>query len=553
MNGSKDVAALVGRILVAIRCHFVLGLLLGALALPPAFAATAAAEPRPAEATLTVVNRDIAVFRSELLGNPPAVRAERAGERIGRLDDVELSNAVKALPSVLGDLHGFAILVGDRQLFTLLEADLDPEDNLTLAQAAEHARAQLEDALRVKREQRSWPVLLNGLTYTAAATALLIAALWLLARIRRGVTGWLERRRAALAAGGGRVHWEEYLVGLSIRLLQLAWWALVLSLLYGWLAYVLAHFPLTQPLGNRLAHFVTSLLEWLGGGIIASLPGVATVVVVLFVTQAIAELVGQFFQRVQTGQTEVPFVHPETASATRRIATFIVWTLGFVVAYPFIPGSSSDAFKGLSVLLGVMISLGSSGLVTQMMSGLVVIYSRALHKGDFVAVQGIEGVVTELGSLATKIVTMRNEEVTIPNSVLVGNAIHNYSKLAGTQGSLVSTKATIGYDAPWRQVQALLVLAAERTPGLRQEPKPFVYQRALNDFYVEYELFAHIDRPLERVATLSTLHANIQDAFNEQGVQIMSPHFVVQPARAVVVPREQWYAAPASGQDSPRG
>jgi small-conductance mechanosensitive channel len=180
-----------------------------------------------------------------------------------------------------------------------------------------------------------------------------------------------------------------------------------------------------------------------------------------------------------------------------------------------------------------------------MMSGLVIIYSRALRKGDVVSVNGIDGMVSEVGTLATKIVTMRNEEITIPNSVLIGNPIRNFSKLAGTQGTMVATKVTIGYDAPWRQVHALLELAAQRTPGLRREPKPYVYQRALADFYVEYELFAHTDHPRDRVATLSALHANIQDAFNEAGVQIMSPHFVLQPKENVVVPPERWYATPA--------
>jgi hypothetical protein len=167
-------------------------------------------------------------------------------------------------------------------------------------------------------------------------------------------------------------------------------------------------------------------------------------------------------------------------------------------------------FKGLSVLIGVVVSLGSTGLVTQMMSGLVIVYSRALRKGDYVRVNDVEGMVSEVGAFATKIVTMRNEEVTIPNAVLTGNAMHNFSKLAGADGTLISTKVTIGYDAPWRQVHALLEGAAARTPGLRTSPKPVVYQLALSDFYAEYELFTHIDNPLTRVATLSTLHANIQ-------------------------------------------
>ncbi len=141
---------------------------------------------------------------------------------------------------------------------------------------------------------------------------------------------------------------------------------------------------------------------------------------------------------------------------------------------------------------------------------------------------------------------MRNEEVTIPNAVLVGNPIRNYSRLAGARGTLVSTRVTIGYDTPWRQVHAMLIAAAEQTPGLRAVPKPFVYQRSLADWYVEYELFAHMDKPLERVPVLSALHANIQDQFNTYGVQIMSPHFVSQPRNNIVVPPEGWHAPPAA-------
>jgi small-conductance mechanosensitive channel len=208
--------------------------------------------------------------------------------------------------------------------------------------------------------------------------------------------------------------------------------------------------------------------------------------------------------------------------------------------------SSSDAFKGLSVMFGFMLTLGSAGIVTQLMSGLVLVYSRALSVGDFVDIGGTVGVVSELGVLSTKIIDMRNEEVTIPNAVLIGNSIRNYSRLSGERGTLVSTKVTIGYDSPWRQIHALLIAAAEQTSGLRSAPQAFVYQRALADFYVEYELFAYMDQPLNRVPVLSALHANIQDQFNAHGVQIMSPHFMEQPGAPVVVPVDQWYAPPAA-------
>jgi small-conductance mechanosensitive channel len=215
------------------------------------------------------------------------------------------------------------------------------------------------------------------------------------------------------------------------------------------------------------------------------------------------------------------------------------------VAYPYIPGSETDAFRGVSVFVGLMLSLGSAGLVNQVMSGLVVVYARAIRAGEYVRIGEIEGVVSEVGLLSTKIATVRKEEVTVPNAVMINQATTNYSRLADRDGAVITTSVTIGYDAPWRQVHALLCLAADRTAAVRKDPPPRVAQRQLGDFYVEYLLLVNVDRPDQRPIILSALHANIQDAFNEFGVQIMSPHFVAQPAGTVVVPKEQWHAPPA--------
>jgi len=526
---------------LAIAC----ALLLAALLLqPPAATAAETAGAKAAEATLTFANREITVFRASLLGYDPATRAERSRERIARLDGADLALPVRTFGVMVGDIPGISLYVGDNRVFTLVAADLDPEDKLTLEQVAEQARQQLAAALEAQLAQRQWPILLNGLGHSVFAAAIAGAFLWLMHRLGKVIRGWLTRRHDALASAGSP-HWGEYVIDFLMRLLLLLRWLTIVILGYAWLTYALQHFPLTQPLGHELIRFVGSLAHWLVAGLVNALPGIATIAVIMFVTRAVVDAVGRFFAGVQTGTRQVSFVHRETVTATRRIVVFLIWGFAVAVAYPFIPGSGSEAFKGLSVLLGLMVSLGSTGLVNQLMSGLVVVYSRALRKGDFVVIDGVEGVVSEVGSLATKIVTMRNEEITVPNSTVIANPIRNYSKLAGTQGTMLATKVTIGYDAPWRQVHAMLELAAERTAGLRRDPKPFVYQRALSDFYVEYELFAYTDRPLERVAALSALHANIQDTFNEHGVQILSPHFMLQPDQAVVVPPDQWYPAPA--------
>jgi len=175
----------------------------------------------------------------------------------------------------------------------------------------------------------------------------------------------------------------------------------------------------------------------------------------------------------------------------------------------------------------------------------VIVYARSFKIGDYVRAGDKEGVVREIGSLSTKIVTRAREEITLPNAVLVGTTVTNYTRLAHQGGSLASTTVTIGYDAPWRQVHALLKMAAGKTQGVRQDSPCTVLQRALSDFYVEYQLLVPLERAEERIPVLSNLHANIMDAFNEFGVQIMSPHFRSQPMEPVVVPKPQWYQPPA--------
>jgi small-conductance mechanosensitive channel len=192
-----------------------------------------------------------------------------------------------------------------------------------------------------------------------------------------------------------------------------------------------------------------------------------------------------------------------------------------------------------------MLSIGGAGVVGQAASGLIMIYSRVLREGEYVKVGEIEGLVTLVGIFSTKIRTANGEEVNVPNSLIGGSTTVNSSRLAEDKGLVVHSTVTIGYNTPWRQVHAMLMRAAESTPGLRSVPKHFVSQTALSDFYVEYRLCAQVDRPEIRRITMSALHANIQDVFNEFGVQIMSPHYKNDPSEKVWVPKEQWFQEPA--------
>ncbi len=518
---------------------------LPALAAPNSLDAVPALHPASqAPQTLVLFNRPIAELRSSLGGLDAEERVARAQRRFSDLSPAERAAPVTTASFSHSGEQGLSLLVGERPIFSLMPQDLDPEDHLSLAAAAERAQRRLSMALAAQRAQSDPSVVLKG---TGVSLAIAVAAglfLMLALRLHQRLDAAARLHSGTLETGA-----RAYLRLFWLRLTASGVWLLLASLWFAAALGVLNAFPWTQPWAASMGAFVRDLGGWTLAGITGAIPGLFTIALVLLIARAVQEALAMFLRHVQSGRLHVPFIHPETTGATRRLLNVLVWGTALAVAYPYLPGAESAAFKGVSVLFGLMITLGSTGLVSQLMGGLVVVYSRSLKRGDFVAINGVEGVVSEVGALAVKIINMRNEEITLPNSVITSSAIHNYSKLAGEQGTLVSTQVTIGYDTPWRQVHALLTTAALAAPGVRHQPAPFVYQRGLNDFYVTYELFAHIDRPLERVAILSALHAGIQDEFNRYGVQIMSPNFYEQPAQPVVVPPGQWFAAPARAPD----
>jgi small-conductance mechanosensitive channel len=496
------------------------------------------------EVMLTIANRDIVTLRTTVQGASPEVRVRQINERVRLLSERELTAPIKALRLVIENRKGVAFYIGDRLVFVLYESDLDEGEKRSLDEIAEQVGKHLEGAVAALIEQGHGAVLVKGVLWSLLATAVMLMAMW---AIRKATVLVLERLEARVLSANAdtRLRWAGQAWLLVKRVAQLILLTLWISVAYLWFTYVLDKFPLTQPLADRLSGLLVDILGRMGEGAITSLPGLVSVAVILFLTKAANDVAGNVFSSVSLGRSLIPGVHKDTANATRRLVGVLVWAVGIAIAYPYLPLADSESFKGLSVMFGFMLTLGSAGVVTQMMSGLVLIYSRALKVGDFVSIGEVMGVVKEMGALSTKIINMRNEEVTIPNAVLVGSPIKNFTGAFGERGALISTTVTIGYDTPWRQVHAMLIQAAEMTSGLRSEPKPFVMQKALQDYYVEYELYAYVDRPLERIQIMSELHSHIQDQFNTYGVQIMSPHFMMQPEKNVVVGKEDWFAAPA--------
>jgi small-conductance mechanosensitive channel len=522
---------------------------------PPSAIVAEAADTAP----LVLHGRLITVFRSPLGANTPAERAAAARQHF----EAAVREAVPDSVSVHRTPAGLVVEADARGLFVLTDADLDPARGDSLADVAAEAARRLAGVLSLERESRSLPLLLRAAAIAVLVTLIALLVLRLLVVGRRALLARLPDAASSslgdVSIRGFTLLRGEQVIGTVRRAVGLLAWLAGLFTAYLWLTFVLTSFAYSRPWGEALGGYLRDTIRTLTLGVLTAIPGLFTVVLIMWATRWLAHLVRGFFDAVEARTVEAPWVHPETANATRRIVVALLWLFAVVVAYPYLPGSGSDVFKGVSVFAGLILSLGSSGVMNQAMSGLVLMYSRALAPGDYVRIGDTEGVVTELGMLSTKIRTTKREVVTLPNAVVASTNVKNYTRLAHQgDGILLYTSVTIGYDTPWRQVQGLLLTAADRTVGLRREPPPFVLQTALSDFYIEYQLNAPLEDPRQRIAVLSELHANIVDVFNEYGVQIMSPHYRADPARPAVVPRAEWHRPPAEraasgGESEPAG
>ena len=276
-------------------------------------------------------------------------------------------------------------------------------------------------------------------------------------------------------------------------------------------------------------------------------------VLIFLLARFVDQIAGALFGRVERSGVEVGWIDTDTAGPTRRVVRVGIWIFALAMAYPYLPGAQTEAFKGLSVLVGLMLSLGGAGVVGQAFNGLILMYSRTFRVGDYVRIGDTEGTVATVGMFVTRIRTGLGEEITLPNSGIMAGTIKNYSRAVSGTGYVVDTVVTIGYSTPWRQVHGMLEEAARRTPDIARTPAPMVRQTALSDFYVEYRLIAYTpaQTPRKRVEVLSDLHGHVLDVFNEHGVQIMSPHYMADPPLPQVVEKKDWYAAPARPPGSP--
>jgi small-conductance mechanosensitive channel len=520
---------------LALRLVFVLSLWLG---IQPAYAEA------PPEADLVVLNRPIFRFRSTIFGISPNSRAKAAELALAEALSSDI-DAVEVRQNDIGDL----VIAGGRFVFFIVNDDVDKLAGQTREQLVAETVRRLRQVMAESRESRNAKALVEaGIKAVVATvvmllmvTSLIVARRWAMPRLVR-----LATQKSPSQDGELRAIWIDRATLLLTALFRTMLSVATIITIYVWLGRVMRAFAYTRAWGERLDGYFANLIFGLAHGIVSQVPNLLTAAAMFLVAFWATRLVRPFLDRIEQGAGFIPWLDRDTVRPTRQIVNVLIWLFALVMAYPYLPGAETEAFKGVSVLVGLMVSLGAGSVVGQAASGLILMYSRTLKAGDYVKVGEHEGTIVRVGMFLTRLRTGRGSEVTLPNSIVFTAATVNYSRTV-TAGYALDTTVTIGYDAPWRQVEAMLKEAAQRTTAVAETPAPHVFQTALSDFYAEYCLVcaARPGDPRARAEALSELHRNIQDVFNEYGVQIMSPHYLADPAAPKVVPPAMWSPAPA--------
>lgn len=477
-----------------------------------------------AVAAPVVLRGDTVLFVSARFGAfSAAERARAIGDRIRALsqdppDSLALLRADRLTEIIAGDVILMSVTDDDAAA-----AGVD-RDSLATA---------YRDALFAELGLVSWSATLRALVvgglWTVLATIILVLLLRLL---RRGIARLESLVAAQRERGmpGLRIRTIElvspdvvtnFLAG-AIRFLRLT---AIVVLLYFYLPLVLSFFPWTQRYADRLVNYILDPLQAVLGALVGYIPNLVFIAVIVVVARYGLKLVRLVFNAIGSGALPLGSFERDWADPTYKIVRFLIIAFVAVVLFPYLPGANSEAFKGISIFLGVLVSFGSSSAIANIVAGTVLTYTRAFQIGDRVQIGETTGDVVAKTLLVTRVRTSKNVDVTIPNAMVLGTHVQNFTATARSTGLILHTGVTIGYDVPWRQVHRLLIAAAEATPGIIAEPAPFVLQTSLDDFYVAYQLNAYTDDPSRMARTYSRLHENIQDQFNAAGVEIMSPHY----------------------------
>ncbi len=450
-------------------------------------------------------------------------RAETIASRLQKLvndpsvdvNDIEVSESP----------FGASIELGDTILLVVTDNDAKHLD-LSRDAVAHYYLKQIQKGILDARQQHTRGFLIRAAIYALVTLLVYLCLLWVVVVGIRRLLLLIEP--AASRLGSIRIQQTELLEGRRIASLIAATLrglriALLFALTWIFLATVANYFPWTREHGKTLLNYIKTPLLFVIHSVVNYLPNLFYIIVIVTVMFYVLRFVRALAREVERGNIRIAGFYPEWVQPTYKIVRFLLIALTAVIIYPYLPGENSPAFKGIGLFIGVLFSLGSTSAVANVIAGVIIIYARGFRVSDWVKIGDNVGEITSLTMLATHLQTIRNEEIIIPNAVVLNSYVTNYSMLARTKGLILHTTITIGYDVPWRKVHDLMIEAALKTKDVLATPAPFVLQTSLENSYVAYDINVYTDRPKEMIFIYSDLNANIQDAFFAAGVEIMSP------------------------------
>jgi small-conductance mechanosensitive channel len=464
--------------------------------------------------------------QEKILSLTPEDRASLISSRLTRLARNPLFKP-ETITTIAGETTT-DIVAGEMIIMSVTEKDAE-----IAAKPREDLAKEYAELIRAAIEKTSYDYSIRsiviGALYALLATAVLVFILIgitrLFPRLVERINSYKGTKIRTIRFQSLELLHEERIVAFLISLAKGFRILLILVLLYIYVPLVFSFFPWTRGYSTKLFEYFLLPLEKIWAAVSSYLPNIFYIAIIVAITHFAIKFFRFFFAQIENKTIIIPGFFSEWADASFKIVRFLVIAFAAVVAFPYLPGAESPAFKGISVFLGVLFSLGSTSAVANVVAGVILTYMRAFKLGDRVKIADTMGDIVEKNLLVTRIRTIKNVDITIPNAMVLGTHIINYSSSAKDYGLILHTSVTIGYDAPWRTVHELLIEAAKSTENILELPAPFVFQTSLDDFYVSYELNAYTEKPSIMAKIYSDLHQNIQEKFNEAGVEIMSPHY----------------------------
>lgn len=516
-------------------------------------------QPQPQEAAATATPTPDLAAATPLPGSPVEVGGQfvfYVRERIGSLSPAEravlISKRLNDLASnpfapplelqLTESTDGTDVMAGDEILVTVTDRDAAAV-GLTRQEAAQKAAAAIQAAIERTREQNTPQARALRGVEVLVVVLVLILFLYLVNRLYHRLLQWVD----AMPVEGARIpilgrtnsyrsgRWKRTVK----RLLSMFRFVIDLAIIVILAPLALSLIPATTKMAAQIIRLLLSPLQAMWTWLVDYQSNLFTIAVVLVVAYVLLGLVRFIFSEIEQGSIKVGGFEPEWAPFTGKIVSFLLIVGAVIVAFPYLPGSDSAAFRGITVFLGLLFTLSSTAAVANIVAGVIQTYTGAFRVGDVVKIGETVGIVGEKKLLTTRVRTFKNEDVSIPNATVLNTNVVNYTTMARGEGVIFYTTVTIGYDAPWKQVHELLIAAALATPDILAEPAPFILQTSLNDFNVSYQLNCWTKSPERMPRVYSGLHQNIQDKFNEAGVEIMSPAFTsLRDGNTVTIPAE---------------